>query len=265
MWLRRFTAMLLTVMLFSSMRGQTAQAQAQSSTSAFTVPPGGRVQVTFVAFCIDFNTGSFPWAIQAPNANNNPAIASEAVQKALIYIKNNKLDADPQKALEAQYAIWRLADQKGSPQGSTLADKIISDSKNLAITPPANARSILDKAGWNNKEWDLDTISWDPLSKPVKLFDNAYDRFYARGQMIVKNNTSRQLSLYMPDGTIIWPAGYSAHQRVAAYLTGVTVVIMPKTAGVNMPLVFAVFTSGLAVGVHLWRTRRQALWFSRAA
>ena len=81
MWLRRFTAMLLAIMLFSSMGGQTAQAQ--SSTSAFTVPPGGRVQVTFVAFCIDFNTGSFPWAIQAPNANNNPAIASDAVQKAL--------------------------------------------------------------------------------------------------------------------------------------------------------------------------------------
>jgi hypothetical protein len=204
--------------------------QLQGSTaSAFMVPPGGNVQVTFVAFGIDFDTGKFPQAIQAPNANNNPAVASEVVQKALIYIKNNKLDADPQKALEAQYAIWRLIDQKGSPKGGTLADKIISDSKNLTITAPANARSILDKAGWNNKEWDLGIISWNPMGSTVRITSNITDNIYGRGQIIVKNNTNQQLNLYMPDGTIFWPAGFNAHQRVAGYLTNVQIVVQPKT------------------------------------
>jgi hypothetical protein len=261
MWLRRSTVALLTVLLFSIAGGQVAQAQ---STSVFTVQPGGRVQVTFVAFCMDFNTGTFPVAIQAPNANNNPALAPESVQKALTYIKDKKYDADATKALEAQYALWRLLDAKNSPRGGAIAEEIIREAPKVTIQNP-NGRSILETAGWNNTEWSLDTISWQPLSNPVKLVGDAYDRFYGRGQMIVKNNTNKQLSLYMPNGTVILPAGWGAHQRIIGYTTAVQVVVMPKTAGVNMPLVLAMLSGCLAVGVHLWRTRRLSLMFSRAA
>jgi len=261
MWLRRFTAALLTALLLGSLGGQTVQAQNQPSTSAFTVPPGGRVQVTFTAFCIQFGDYSFPYAIQAPNANNNPALATDAVRKLLIYAKNNKVENDPQKALEVQRAIWRQLGVKGISGG----DSAISGSQNITISDPANARSILDKTGWNNKEWGLDTTSWTPLSEPLHLTDSAIDFFYGRGLMTVKNNTNNQLSLFMPDGTIIYPAGKGRHQQIAGYLTGVTVIVMPKTAGVSMPLVLAVFTTVLAAGVHFWRMRRQSLWFARPA
>jgi hypothetical protein len=260
MWIRRFTAALIALLLFCSVGGGAAQA-ADVSPSVFTVQPGGRVQVTFIGFCIDFDNGTFPYAIQAPNANNNPAIASAQIQKLMAHARTTNAHSDVNKALEVQWGVWRQNGVTGLSGGTNA----INSANSINIVNPSGARSILEQAGWNNKEWFLDTISWDPLSKPVKLFDNAFDRFFGRGQMIVKNNTNRQLSLYVPDGTIILPAGRKAHQRIAIYSIGVQVVVMPKTAGVNMPLVLAVFTGGLAVGVHMWRTRRLSLVFSRAA
>jgi hypothetical protein len=260
MWLRRFTAALLTLLLFSSLGIGTAQA-ADVGPLTFTVPPNGRVQVSFVGFCIDFDHGTFPYAIQAPNANNDPAIASADVQKLLAYARAQNSHSDVNKALEVQWGIWQKSGVANLPGGGSA----VSGASSVNIVTPSGARSILEKAGWNNKEWDLDTISWSPLSKPVRLFDNAYDRFFAQGEMIVKNNTDKQLSLYVPDGTIIHPAGYKLHQRLGIYATRVQVIVMPKTAGVSLPLAFAILTSVLAGGVHLWRTRRQALVFSRVA
>ena len=260
MWLRRFAVALFTAVLIGSVSSGTVQA-ADSTPSVFTVPPGGRVQVTFIGFCIDFDTGTFPWAIQAPNANNNPAIASADVQKLLAYARSTNAHNDVNKALEVQWGIWTKSGVKDLAGGGSA----ISGANGITIVNPTTGRSILEPKGWNNKEWFLDTISWEPLSKPVKLFDNAYDRFFARGQMIVKNNTNSQLSLYVPDGTIVWPAGYRPHQRIGIYPIGVQVVIMPKTAGVNMPLLLGTVTSVLAAGVHLWRTRRLTFLFSRVA
>jgi len=260
MWIRRFTAALIALLLFSSLGGGTAQA-ADATPLTITVAPGGRVQVTFIGFCIDFDNGTFPYAIQAPNANNDPAIASPDIQKLMAYARTQNSQADVNKALEVQWGVWQKNGVANLPGGGTA----VSGASSINIVNPQGARSILEKDGWNRKEWFLDTISWSPLSKPVRLFDNAYDRFFAQGEMIVKNNTDKQLTLYVPDGTIIHPAGHKPHQRIAIYATRVQVVVMPKTAGVSIPLVFAIFTSVLAGGVHLWRTRRLTLVFSRAA
>ncbi|HEX5689590.1 MAG TPA: hypothetical protein VFX76_06295 [Roseiflexaceae bacterium] len=260
MWIRRFTAALIALLFFSSLGGGTAQA-ADVSPQTFTVAPGGRVQVTFVGFCIDFDRGTFPYAIQAPNANNDPALASADIQKLMAFARTSNAHSDVNKALDVQWAIWR----RNGVSGISGGNDAINGANGITIVNPSGARSILEQAGWNNKEWYLDTISWSPLSKPVKLFDNAYDRFFAQGEMIVKNNTDKQLSLYVPDGTIIHPAGRKLHQRIAIYATGVQVVVMPKTAGVSIPLALAIFSSIVAGGVHLWRTRRLSLIWSRAA
>ena len=260
MWIRRFTAAVIALFFFSSLGVGTAQA-ADATPLTFTVPPGGRVQVTFVGFCIDFDRGSFPYAIQAPNANNDPALASTDIQKLTAFARTSNAHSDVNKALDVQWGIWT----KNGVNGLAGGRDAINSANSINIVTPSGARSILEKAGWNNKEWDLDTISWSPLSKPVKLFDNAYDRFFAQGEMIVKNNTDKQLSLYVPDGTIIHPAGHGLHQRLGIYATGVQVVVMPKTAGVSVPLALAIVSSLVAGGVHLWRTRRLTLLWSRVA
>jgi hypothetical protein len=242
MWLRRCTTVLLAAMLWCSVGGQVAQAQANS---AFTVPPGGRVLVSFQAYCLDFG-GAFPQALAEPNTDAGLAPAN--VRAALNYIQGHR-PADVTAALQAQYAIWRLRGVAGLPKGTDAV------AQGTPVTDPANARSIID-GGLNRGEWSLDVTAWGPLSKPVQIASGTSDNFYGAGQMIVRNNTRQQLALYMPVG-VVFPPAISGYQRMAGYPTGVQVVRLPNTAGGEVALAAAVCSAWLAVGVQIWRMRRR--------
>jgi hypothetical protein len=242
MWLRRFATVLLAAMLSCGVGERAAYAQ---PSSAFTVPPGGRVLVSFEAYCLDFG-GTFPRALAAPNTNAGLAPAN--VRAALNYIRGHR-PADSQAALQAQYAIWRLRGVAGLPRGSDAV------AQGTPVTDPANARSILD-GGLNRGEWSLDVTAWGPIGRPVQIASGAPEYFYGAGQMLVRNNTRQQLALYMPVGTIFPPTG-SGHQRMTGYPTGVQVVRLPQTGGGEVALAAAVCTAWLAVGVQFWRTRRR--------
>ena len=242
MWLRRFTTVLLVTMLLCGVGGRTAHAQASS---AFTVPPGGRVLVSFEAYCLDFG-GAFPPTVARPNGDAGLAPAN--VRAALNYIRSNR-PGDAAAALQAQYAIWRLMGVPGLPRGSDAV------AQGTPVADPANARSIID-GGLNRGEWSLEMTAWAPIGRPAQIAAGASDHFYGAGQMIVRNNTRQQLALYMPVGTIL-PPSVRGHQRVAAYPTGVQVVRLPNTAGGELALAAAVGTAWLAVGVQIWRGRRR--------
>jgi hypothetical protein len=248
MWLRRLTTILLAALLLCGMSGQVAQAQASS---AFTVPPGGRVLVSFEAYCLDFG-GAFPLALAAPSADAGLAPAN--VRAAINYIRGHR-PGDSQAALQAQYAIWRLRGVAGLPKGSDAV------AQGTPVTDPANARSILD-GGLNRGEWSLDVTAWSPIGRPVQLASGVSDNFYGAGQMIVRNNTRQQLSLYVPVGTIFPPAG-SGLQRVAGYPTGVQVVRLPNTDGGEVALAAAVCTAWIAVAIQVWRVCRRTPVVSR--
>jgi hypothetical protein len=244
MWRRRFTTVLLTAVLLSAVGGRTAQAQASA---AFTVPPGGRVMVSFEAYCLDFG-GAFPPSVAAPNSDAGLAPAN--VRAALNYVRTNR-PADSAAALQAQYAIWRLMGVQGLPRGSDAV------AQGTPVADPANARSIID-GGQNRGEWSLELTAWSPTGRPLQIASGASDNFYGAGQLIIRNNTRQQLALYMPVGVIL-PPTTRGHQRVAAYPTGVQVVRLPNTAGGEVALAAAVCTAWLAVGVQFWRKRRRGL------
>jgi hypothetical protein len=250
MWLRRFLIALLAAMLLCGIGGRPAYAQ---SSSAFTVPPGGRVLVRFEAYCLDYG-GTFPRAIVAPSAAAGLAPAN--VRAALNYIQGHR-PADTQAALQAQYAIWRLQGVTGLPKGSDAV------AQGTPVTDPANAQSII-AAGLSSGQWSLEMAAWGPLGQPVQIAGGVPDYFYGTGQLMVRNNTQQQLSLYMPIG-IIFPPASSGHQRMAGYPTGVQIVRLPNTAGGELVLAAAVCTAWLAVGVQVWRARRHAAVASRVA
>ena len=99
MWLRRIATVLLTAMLLCGTGGRTAPAQS----TAFTVPPGGRVLVSFEAYCLDFG-GTFPPTVTVPSSS--AGLAPTNVRSSLNYIRSNR-PKDSAAALQAQYAIWR--------------------------------------------------------------------------------------------------------------------------------------------------------------
>jgi hypothetical protein len=202
--------------------------------------------VSFEAYCLDFG-GTFPPALAAPSAAAGLAPAN--VRAALNYIQGHR-PADAQAALQAQYAIWRLRGVAGLPRGTDAV------AQGTPVTDPASARSIID-GGLSRGEWSLDMTAWGPIGRPVQIATGAPDYFYGAGQMIVRNNTRQQLSLYMPVG-VIFPPASSGHQRMAGYPTGVQVVRLPNTAGGELALAAAVCTAWLAIGVQVWRGRRWA-------
>ncbi len=260
MWLRRIVVALLTATLLSSVSVGSAQAQT-STTQAFTLPAGGRAVITFEAYCLDFGD-TFPTAIQAPNAK--AGLAPSTVRAALAYIQTNNLSSQTSTALQAQYAIWRLAGAQGTPKGNATADAVVAAAK---TTPgdPANATSIIVAA--NNGSVDLDAISWDPIGNAVEIVPGAVDHFYGRGLLVVKNLTNQSLTLFMPIGTIIPPAGYRFHQRTVAYATNVQInpKNLPDTAAGDVLPLLALLLAGGALPVHLWRKRREQLIWRRAA
>jgi hypothetical protein len=243
MWLRRIATVLLTAMVLCGVGGRTAYAQANA---AFTVPPGGRVLISFEAYCLDFG-GSFPPTVGRPSGDAGLAPAN--VRAALNHIRANR-PRDTAAALQAQYAIWRLMGVPGLPRGSDAV------AQGTPITDPANARSIIE-AGLVRGEWSLEVTAWAPIGRPAQIAAGASDHFYGAGQMIVRNNTRQQLALYMPVGTL-FPPTVRGLQRVAGYPTGVQVVRLPNTAGGEVALAAAVSTAWLAVGVQVWRRRRRA-------
>jgi hypothetical protein len=241
MWLRRIATVLLTAMLLCGTGGRTAHAQS----TAFTVPPGGRVLVSFEAYCLDFG-GTFPSTVTVPSSS--AGLAPTNVRSSLNYIRSNR-PKDSAAALQAQYAIWRVMGVPGLPPGSNAV------AQGIPVTDPANARSIID-GGANRGEWSFEMVAWAAIGQPVQIVPGTVDHFYGTGRLLIRNNTRQQLALYMPVGTI-FPPTISGHQRMAGYPIGVQVVVLPNTAGGELALAAAVCTAWLAVGVQLWRGRRR--------
>jgi hypothetical protein len=257
MWIRRFLAALLVVTLAGSLSGPTVAAQ---TSQTFTIPGGGRAVIVFEAYCLDFG-GAFPQTLQAPSAA--AGLAPGNVRAALAYIQANNLSAQAATALQAQYAIWRLAGARGSPQGNQTANTVVA----AGTTPPAdpaNATSIMNAGAAGSVA--LDTIAWGPIGSKVEITRGSTDNFYGRGQLVVRNRTQQQLTLFMPVGTIFWP-GFSGSQRMTGYLTSVTVSPgqLPVTAGFDLRPLLALAAVALAFPIHLWRKRRERLIGRRLA
>jgi hypothetical protein len=253
MWLRRGVVTLLVVMVLSSLGGQTAEAQ---NSQVFNVPAGGRATITFEGYCLDFG-GAFPTGLQAPRG-----LASNDVRGGLGFIANNGFSGQA-KAIQGQYGLWRLAGVTVSPKGDATADAVVA-AKGTVPANPANATSILDAAA--NGRASLNTTAWGPIGKPVEITAGSTDNFYGRGQLVVRNLTQQQLTLFMPIGTIFPPA-IAGSQRIVAFPTAVQVVSgsLPNTAAIDSRPLAALLAVCLALPIHAWRKRRERLIGTRRA
>src|SRR5688572_9208663 len=94
--LMRILGVLVAVGLLCLLYLGTASAQPAQS---FTLQPGGKATITFVAFCLDFGM-KFPAGLQSPND-----LADAKVQAALAHAQSKGYAANEQQALEVQNAI----------------------------------------------------------------------------------------------------------------------------------------------------------------
>lgn len=209
MRLVRLMSLLLAGAVFGLLVGQSVVAQPPSAT--FTLQPGGRATIAFEAFCNNFGQ-RFPTSIQAPNA-----VAPDRVRAALAFIRDNNLGADPSRALEAQYGLWRVVGATDSPAGGEQARAVVNAANNA---PPAPTGTSLIEAAQNGQV-RVTVASWQPVGDRVQL-GTASDHFYGRGTLNVENVSQQVLELYMPVGTLFPPAA-AGEQTMAGYQTNVQV------------------------------------------
>ena len=241
-WLPMSFAVLLAIFV-----GFTPVAAQPSRT--FTLQPTGKATVTFIAFCTEFGD-KYPSQLTLPSD-----LAKPEVRSALQYIADNNLASDQNKALQGQFAIWKLLNQPG-PAGDALTQQVITFANANKVSDPQGT-SLLTAA--NNKQIRLTLQSWVPASPVVQITSTASDNFYGRGTLLVENISQQPLTLYMPIGTLFAPTVQS-HQTMAGFLTDLSVTNpkLPNTSGNTLPLVIATALLGLAGVVRLLRVWRGA-------
>lgn len=253
--MRRIIALATALMLVASFGSFGVGSAFAQAPATFTLRPGGKATLTYEAFCTDFGK-KFPLAIQSPNG-----IAPDGVRGALANIQSNGLASDPQKALEAQYAIWQLSGATGSPAGSDTTKSVVTASATAPQNPAGT--SVLDAAKANQIKVTLN--DWKPVGDKVPI-GNATDYFYGRGTLTIENTSQSELTLFMPVGTL-FPPQTAGEQTMAGYATNVQVTnpapvadpsartnTLPATSGggtstMLLLAAFVLLAGGLGLGV----------------
>lgn len=223
-----------------------APAAAQPSRT-FTLQPAGTATISFIAFCTEFGD-KYPDQVQLPTD-----VASTEVRSALQYIADNGLASDATKALQGQYAIWKVLGQP-APAGDALAQQVVGFAQSNQVSDP-QATSLLEAARVGQVRLTL--VSWAPASQPVQITSSARDNFFGRGSLLVENVSPQPLTLYMPVGTL-FPPTVQKHQVMAGYLADVAVTdpTLPQTSGGGAMLLAAVVLLAAVGPVRLARMRR---------
>jgi hypothetical protein len=193
------------------MFGLVLPQQVAAQETSFTLRPGGVATISFVAYCTEFGK-FFPTVIVEPNG-----VAPDEVRAALAYIKQQGYSADPQQALEANFAIWQLAGFSRATNSGPVTDAV----KQAATRVPADpsGTSILDAASAG--QVTLRLVSWQPIGDKVQIL-SATDHFYGSGTLTVQNVSTQDLTLFMPVGTL-FPATETRFQTMGGYQTDVQV------------------------------------------
>lgn len=244
---RMIALLAIVVVLLSSPASTRAQ-----GAGTFRLGPGGSAEITFVAYCTEFGK-FFPQQIQGPDG----ALATDPVRGALAYIAANNISADPDAALEANFAIWQLAGFSRATGGGTVTQEV-KDNSGTVPASPAGAVSILDAA--SDGRVTVSVSEWAPIGDKVQIL-NATDNFYGRGVLQVQNSSTETLTLYMPTGTI-FPGSETRFQRMGGYAEQVNVVDarLPSTGAAESTPAAAIALVALAlVGTGYLLRRRGAI------
>lgn len=217
----------------------------------FTLQPGGKATVSFIAFCTEFGD-KYPDQLLLPTD-----VARPEVRAALQYIADNGLANDPARALQGQYAIWTVLGQP-APAGDATAQQVVAFARANTVTDPQGT-SLLNAAKAGQVRLTLQ--GWEPASPVTQITTSARDHFYGRGRLLVENVSGQALTLYMPVGTQ-FPPTVQPHQVMAAYLSDVTVsnpvTTLPQTSGGGAPLGLAAGLLAAAAFAGLARRWRRA-------
>jgi hypothetical protein len=194
-----------------------AAAQNTTANQAFTLVPGGKATVDFESFCIDYGK-RFPNEVGLPPSNvADPAVVG-ALNNALAkgYTGNN--------AREVQLAIWKARGATGAPQPGNVGNEIAQNLQQPAA--PQGATSLIDAI--KNNQVRLTAGAWNGIGEKITV-GTTQDFYQGRGQIQVENTSGRELTLYMPIGTV-FPAPSAEFQSMAGYATNVSVNNPTRTA-----------------------------------
>jgi hypothetical protein len=202
---------ILTVVLAAGLLfGGVARAQDNGDPQAFTLAPGGRATITFESFCIDYGQ-RFPDEIGLPPTE----LAPPPVRGALSYaLAQGYTAAEPR---EVQFAIWQAQGASGSPQPGAIGREIAQAAR--VPTTPEGATSLIDALAAGDAT--ATAGSWQGIGEQLTI-NNFDDHFQGRGELVIENTSDRELTLYMPVGTL-FPAPSDEYQNMAGYATEIDV------------------------------------------
>jgi hypothetical protein len=223
---------LLFVLVSASLvRAAPPQALAQQP---FTLLPGGSATISFEAYCTEFGK-LYPQQILPPTGD----LATDDIRAALDYIGQNDLGADTTTALDANYAIWALTGAQGLPTPSATTQDVL-DNATTAPADPAGT-SIFEAA--DDGKVTVTLGEWSPASDKVQIL-SATDNFYGRGTLVVENNSTESLDLFMPIGTL-FPGSETRFQVMGGFAIDVDVnnPTLPNTSGSGLPLVWLLWSA----------------------
>lgn len=232
----------------------TVRAQQSVNGETFTLAPGGRATITFESFCLDYGK-RFPEDIGLPPSG----LADPPVRGVLSYaLAQGYTSSDPK---EVQFAIWQVRGATGAPQPGAIGREIAQAAR--AVAPPEGATSLLDALDAGDVR--LTAGAWQGVGEQLTI-NNFNDHFQGRGELVVENTSDRDLTLYMPVGTV-FPAPSDEFQSMAGYATEVTVEnpqqAMPDTGVTdlfNMTQLLLLSLLALDIAAIGWLVQRRAAW-----
>jgi len=179
-----------------------------------TIAAGQSASVQVRGFCLDFGK-PFPSQSSAPTG-----LAPDQARAALNYAVSKGYDtSDP---AQVQEAIWFLVSGEWHRTDHAMAQEIVDAAKNGNMPATPSGTSLIDALQANNL---TATISFTPGGGLT-----GSDAFYGDGSLMIKNNGTQDVQVYLPFGSVFPPAN-SADQRLIGYAMAAAQPAATNTAG----------------------------------
>jgi hypothetical protein len=193
-------AALLSVFSFTSATAVAQPLPQATGGQVLTIAAGQSASVQVRGFCLDFGK-PFPSQSSAPTS-----LAPDQARAALNYAVSKGYDtSDP---AQVQEAIWFLVSGEWHRTDHAMAQEIADAAKNGNMPATPSGTSLIDALQANNL---TATISFTPGGGLT-----GSDAFYGDGSLMIKNNGTQDVQVYLPFGSVFPPAN-SADQRLIGY------------------------------------------------
>jgi outer membrane biosynthesis protein TonB len=198
---------------FGAMPAANLQAQeVVLGETSVLVPANGQVSIQFETFCLEFGR-DFPDDIGAPVER----AGDEVLRVLKVAIEEGYVESDP---LQVQLAIWRVIEgewvysQDELPRD--LAEEILEMAESATVEPlQGEGVAILDAV--DQGLVTIESEDFTAVDAPTQQLPDGIE-YKGRGTLVITNQTSEELRVFFPFGTVFDP-GTETEQNIVAYAT----------------------------------------------